>query len=317
MQVKDYYDILGIRPTGSADEIALAYKGRRTQYHPDKYSQADSETQKWATAKMQEVNEAYVVLSDVNRRGEYDAAYNQDSAEGRNEECQTKDQSNQSEDQDNESSIPQGKVTAQDFIARLQSEEKLAKRFMKEFNAIPMIAKLDAIDWHSIQVTSTPLSENIQKLVKKSKDNRKTRNAIIVLGAVGAMIDSHSYITWTLFISLHGLLFFNNPKQEELREREESKNIVDATEKDYQTEVNTWYSRARGNSAIDLKQTIPCTISSFGLTQYSLTLSSPFRRLKRTLPPIFSISFEAPTTTTLFGLINSLFIIFMPCFLFL
>lgn len=71
--MKDYYEILGVRRSASEAEIALAYKGRRTQYHPDKYQRSDAETLRWATARMQEVNEAYAVLSDALRRAQFDA----------------------------------------------------------------------------------------------------------------------------------------------------------------------------------------------------------------------------------------------------
>ncbi len=59
---RNHYDVLGIRPNAGRDEIELAYKGRRSQYHPDRYAQADAETQAWATRCMQEVNAAYAAL---------------------------------------------------------------------------------------------------------------------------------------------------------------------------------------------------------------------------------------------------------------
>ncbi|WP_170288323.1 J domain-containing protein [Marilutibacter maris] len=62
MSGNNYYDILGIRPNAGREEIELAYKGRRSQYHPDRYAQADAETLAWATEKMQQVNEAYQAL---------------------------------------------------------------------------------------------------------------------------------------------------------------------------------------------------------------------------------------------------------------
>ncbi len=64
----NYHDILGIRPNAGSEEIELAYKGRRSQYHPDRYVNADAETQAWATAKMQELNEAYANLTDASAR---------------------------------------------------------------------------------------------------------------------------------------------------------------------------------------------------------------------------------------------------------
>lgn len=68
----NYYEVLGIRPSALAQEIELAYKGRRTQYHPDKYSEADASTVEWATQQMQLVNEAYSILSSPTKREAYD-----------------------------------------------------------------------------------------------------------------------------------------------------------------------------------------------------------------------------------------------------
>jgi len=69
---KDYYEILGVRPTAKPIEIELAYKGRRTQYHPDRYAHSDAETLRWATSKMQDINEAYETLRDPRARERYD-----------------------------------------------------------------------------------------------------------------------------------------------------------------------------------------------------------------------------------------------------
>lgn len=72
MSGKDYYEILGVRPNAGREEIELAYKGRRSQYHPDRYAQADAETQAWATDKMQQVNEAYQALTSTELRARFD-----------------------------------------------------------------------------------------------------------------------------------------------------------------------------------------------------------------------------------------------------
>src|SRR5690606_8468176 len=68
------YDILGIRPNAGREEIELAYKGRRSQYHPDRYGQSDAQTQAWATGKMQELNQAYATLKDPEERDRFDNA---------------------------------------------------------------------------------------------------------------------------------------------------------------------------------------------------------------------------------------------------
>lgn len=61
---QNYYDILGVSKTASADEIKRAYRKLAHKYHPDK-GQGDD-------AKFKEVNEAYQVLSDSEKRGQYD-----------------------------------------------------------------------------------------------------------------------------------------------------------------------------------------------------------------------------------------------------
>lgn len=67
MAKRDYYDILGIRKDASDDEIKKAYRGLVKKYHPD--SNPGDET---AETKMKEVNEAYAVLKDADKRAKYD-----------------------------------------------------------------------------------------------------------------------------------------------------------------------------------------------------------------------------------------------------
>ena len=64
---RDYYEVLGISKGASADEIKKAYRSLAKKYHPD-MNPGDSE----AEAKFKEVNEAYAVLSDDEKRQKYD-----------------------------------------------------------------------------------------------------------------------------------------------------------------------------------------------------------------------------------------------------
>lgn len=69
---EDHYEVLGVRPEAPLWEIELAYKGRRSQYHPDRYTAGDEVAVAWATAKMQAVNKAYAVLKDPGQRERFD-----------------------------------------------------------------------------------------------------------------------------------------------------------------------------------------------------------------------------------------------------
>lgn len=64
---RDYYEVLGLQKGASEDEIKKAFKTMARKYHPDLHP-GDKE----AEAKFKEVNEAYSVLSDADKRARYD-----------------------------------------------------------------------------------------------------------------------------------------------------------------------------------------------------------------------------------------------------
>mgnify|MGYP003520283117 FL=1 len=66
--MKNYYEVLGISKTASADEIKKAYRNLAFKYHPDRNS-----GDKVAEEKFKEINEAYDVLSDEKKRADYDS----------------------------------------------------------------------------------------------------------------------------------------------------------------------------------------------------------------------------------------------------
>lgn len=67
----DYYAILNIEPTASKNEIKEAFKKKALKWHPDRNKSSN------ATAKMQLVNEAYLILKDIQARQRYDKQYYQ------------------------------------------------------------------------------------------------------------------------------------------------------------------------------------------------------------------------------------------------
>ncbi|MGQ9723980.1 MAG: DnaJ C-terminal domain-containing protein [Tepidimonas sp.] len=71
MEFKDYYQILGVEKTASADDIRKAYRRLARKYHPDVSKEPD------AAKRMSDINEAKTVLSDPEKRAAYDALYSQ------------------------------------------------------------------------------------------------------------------------------------------------------------------------------------------------------------------------------------------------
>jgi len=66
MEFKDYYQALGVPRDAPVEEIKKAYRKLARKYHPDVSKEKDAE------ARMKEVNEAYAVLSDPEKRAAYD-----------------------------------------------------------------------------------------------------------------------------------------------------------------------------------------------------------------------------------------------------
>lgn len=67
MDYKDYYKVLGVSRNASADEIRKAYRKLAMQYHPDR-----NPDDKQAEERFKEINEAYQVLNDPQKRAHYD-----------------------------------------------------------------------------------------------------------------------------------------------------------------------------------------------------------------------------------------------------
>jgi molecular chaperone DnaJ len=65
----DYYEILGVNKNASADEIKQAYKKLAKQHHPDMVSDKDKDA---AEKRFKEINEAYQILNDPQKRKMYD-----------------------------------------------------------------------------------------------------------------------------------------------------------------------------------------------------------------------------------------------------
>ena len=67
MQYKDYYEILGVKREATDAEIKSAYRKLARKYHPDVNKTKEAE------AKFKDINEAYEVLSDKQKRSRYDS----------------------------------------------------------------------------------------------------------------------------------------------------------------------------------------------------------------------------------------------------
>ena len=84
MAKRDYYEVLGVDKNASENDIKKAYRKAAMKYHPDKFANASDAEKKDAEEKFKEINEAYQVLSDNEKKQQYDqfghAAFEQGGA---------------------------------------------------------------------------------------------------------------------------------------------------------------------------------------------------------------------------------------------
>ncbi len=67
-KAKDYYQLLGVPRNASDEDIKKAFRKLAMQYHPDR----NAGKEEWANEKFKEINEAYAVLGNPDKRGQYD-----------------------------------------------------------------------------------------------------------------------------------------------------------------------------------------------------------------------------------------------------
>ncbi|MGQ0601663.1 MAG: SUMF1/EgtB/PvdO family nonheme iron enzyme [Anaerolineales bacterium] len=73
----NYYEMLDVAPSASAEEIKTAYRIQAQLHHPDRLHGANEKVRQYAEERLKKINAAYTVLSDSTKRRDYDARLRQ------------------------------------------------------------------------------------------------------------------------------------------------------------------------------------------------------------------------------------------------
>lgn len=137
---KDYYSILDVKPDSTLEEIKSSFKKQAIKWHPDKNPNQDT------TIQMQEINEAYLILKDLDARARYNKEYEK-YHEFINDLDSKSSSNKQSEDKRNDNTE---QYTVTDELLKRwmdnasQQAISLAKQTIEDFKEIAMVGIKEA-----------------------------------------------------------------------------------------------------------------------------------------------------------------------------
>jgi len=193
----NYYDIIGVKPTASAEDISAAHKALAKQYHPDVNSSKD------AHEKMIRLNEANEILSDSTKREKYDNELKQNQRVSLNRSAvshspQTAGANPPQAAKSTEIRTNHAEIMRKRTEKRLRTEEAAralreehARRKAEENAKKNRQAKVDFDKQHLIDVLSALVMDGNTKQINKKDVNIEQHHATKVLLSLIRNNDNH------------------------------------------------------------------------------------------------------------------------------
>lgn len=157
---KDYYKILGIHRQASVQEIKSAYRAMSMKWHPDKNPNVD------VTSVMQDINEAYAILKNEEKRKRYDIEY-YNFFEKFAQDCSERFTSTSSSAETYAYNYDvQDETLREDIAAARQYAKKMVDEFLKSFKEASHNAVKGAWEGASIYIIGAIIASIIFALIR-------------------------------------------------------------------------------------------------------------------------------------------------------
>lgn len=167
--MKDYYKILNVSKNATQEEIKASYRTLAKKYHPDLY--INNPLADLAAEKLKEINEAYAILSDQNKRENYDRGYS-----GNADNYQNKSSNNIGEQSFFENFVNECEylIENKNWYALHQKCNEAKSKYPK--NSLPYVFEMQAY------YTEGNLNAAIEAAKKSMMLNKKDFNVLLFIG---------------------------------------------------------------------------------------------------------------------------------------
>ena len=215
---KDYYKILGISSSATAEEIKTAYRAMSIKWHPDKNPNVD------VTSAMQDINEAYALLKDSAKRIRYDVEYQEFVRESILKKPTRYESNSSYESWDYDYSV-HDETLNNDIQAARQYAKDLVSKFFKELKGASKDAAKGA--WGSAKyyifsiIAISFIGNIIRGFVSESNKEDFRQNSSEIIGsapqAIVALSNYSPPSSWTKYLISNGAFSIYVPNTVELR----------------------------------------------------------------------------------------------------
>ncbi|MBR6643993.1 MAG: DnaJ domain-containing protein [Lachnospiraceae bacterium] len=216
-----YYDLLEVSRTASEEVIRAAYKAKVKQWHPDNFSEERQKER--ATKILQNLNEALEILTDSEKRRQYDAGFGYSDTKRQNTYTADHTEKNTAEYAEILDRVQKMIIVTRNEEEYLQLHRQIRHSVYSEYEKRLMQEALD-------EITAIRLEDDIEKadsLAYCKKEVSEHKSGIIWLVVIGFILSAWIANAWWIAIIIAVLSYLGGKEdREELKRAEQAEERI-------------------------------------------------------------------------------------------